>query len=128
MIIGCGIDLIETKRIMKIIDKWGKRFTYKAFSPLERQYCERKKNGYQSFAGKFAAKEALLKALGIGLRKVSWRDIEVANNKLGQPNFKISGNLKNIIFQKDVNKIFITISHTKDYAIAEVILENLLDK
>lgn len=129
MIIGCGIDLVKIERIEKIIKKWGDNFTSRVFTLLEREYCEKKKgNKYQSYAGRFAAKEALLKSLGLGLKGVNWKEIEIENNELGQSIIETSGKLKKIASEKGVSKYFITISHTKDYAIAQVILEGLFDK
>ena len=129
LIVGCGIDLVKIERIEKIIKKWGDNFIFRIFTPLESEYCEIKKgNKFQSYAGKFAAKEALLKALGLGLRGVNWKDIEVLNNKLGQPVIKLTGKLKEITFEKDIDRYFLTISHTKEYAIAQVILESRFDK
>ncbi len=129
LIVGCGIDLVKIERIEKIIRRWGDNFIFRIFTPLEREYCEKKKgNKYQSYAGKFAAKEALLKALGLGLGGVNWKEIEIINNELGQPIIDTSGKLKNIVLTKGVSKYFITISHTKEYALAEVVLESLFDK
>jgi len=129
LIIGCGIDLVKIERIEKIIKRWGNNFTSRIFTPLEGEYCEKKKvNKFQSYAGRFAAKEALLKALGLGLRGANWKEIEIKNNELGQPIIDTSGKLKNIALAKGVSKYFITISHTKEYAIVEVILEGTLDK
>jgi len=123
LIIGCGIDLVSIKRIENIVRRWGDNFICRIFTPLEQEYCEKKGNKYQSYAGKFAAKEALLKALGLGLRGVNWKEIEVINDNLGQPIIKTSGRLKGITSNKKVDKYFLTISHTKEYALAEVILE-----
>jgi len=129
LIVGCGIDLVKIERIEKIIKKWGDNFIFRIFTPLEREYCEIKKgNKFQSYAGKFAAKEALLKALGLGLREVNWKEIEIKNNELGQPIIDTSGKLKNIASVKGISKYFISISHTKNYAVAQVILEGLFDK
>ncbi|PKP55278.1 holo-[acyl-carrier-protein] synthase [Candidatus Atribacteria bacterium HGW-Atribacteria-1] len=128
MIIGCGIDLVKIERIEKIIKKWGDNFTSRIFTLLEQEYCEGKGNKYQSYAGKFAAKEALLKALGLGLREANWKEIEIKNDELGQPIIDTSGKLNNIASVKGVSKYFISISHTKEYAIAQVILEGTLDK
>jgi holo-[acyl-carrier protein] synthase len=129
LIVGCGIDLVKIERIEIIIKKWGDNFTSRVFTLLEREYCEKKKgNKYQSYAGRFAAKEALLKALGLGLRGANWKEIEIKNDELGQPIINASGKLKNIASAKGVSKYFITISHTKEYAIAQVILESLHDK
>jgi holo-[acyl-carrier protein] synthase len=129
LIIGCGIDLVKIERIEKIIKKWGNNFILRIFTSSEKEYCEKKKgNKYQSYAGKFAAKEALLKALGLGLREANWKEIEIKNDKLGQPIINTSGKLKNISSIKGVRKYFISISHTKEYAIAQVVLEGTLDK
>ena len=129
LIVGCGIDLVKIERIEKIIKRWGNNFTSRIFTSLEREYCEKKKgNKFQSYAGKFAAKEALLKALGLGLREANWKEIEIKNDELGQPIIDTSGKLKNIALTKGVSKYFITISHTKEYAVAQVILEGLFDK
>ncbi len=129
LIIGCGIDLVKIERIEKVIKRWGNNFSCRIFTPLERDYCEKKKdNKYQSYAGKFAAKEALLKALGLGLRGANWKEIEIKNDELGQPIIDTSGKLKNIASTRGVNKYFVTISHTKEYATAQVILEGTLDK
>jgi holo-[acyl-carrier protein] synthase len=125
LIIGCGIDLVKIKKMEKIIKRWGESFTKKIFTSQERAYCENRNNKYQSYAARFAAKEAFLKALGLGMRGVSWKEIEVENNQLGQPTITTSGKLKPIISRDKVDKIYLTISHTKDYAIAEVILETL---
>ncbi|NCO23820.1 MAG: holo-[acyl-carrier-protein] synthase [Candidatus Infernicultor aquiphilus] len=129
LIIGCGIDLVKIERIEKIIKRWGDNLTSRMFTLLEREYCKkRKSNKYQSYAGKFAAKEALLKALGLGLGGVNWTEIEISNNELGQPIIKTSGKLNIIVSKKGVSKYFLTISHTKDYAVAEVILESSAQK
>jgi len=129
LIIGCGIDLVKIERIEKIIKRWGDNLTSRMFTLLEREYCKkRKSNKYQSYAGKFAAKEALLKALGLGLIGVNWTEIEISNNELGQPIIKTSGKLNIIVSKKGVSKYFLTISHTKDYAVAEVILESYSHK
>lgn len=125
LIVGCGIDLVKIERIEKIIIKCGDNFTSRVFTLLEREYCEKKKgNKYQSYAGRFAAKEALLKSLGLGLRGANWKEIEIKNDEPGQPIINISGKLKNIASLKGVSKYFISISHTKEYALAEVILES----
>jgi len=129
LIIGCGIDLVKIERIENIIKRWGNNFASRIFTPLERDYCEKKKDTkFQSYAGRFAAKEALLKALGLGLRGANWKEIEVINNGFGQPIINTSGKLKNISSAKGVSKYFLSISHTKEYAIAQVILESLHGK
>jgi holo-[acyl-carrier protein] synthase len=123
MIKGTGIDIVEIKRIKKIIDKWGMKFSCRVFTHNEREYCEKKKYCYHSYAARFAAKESLLKALGIGLRGVSWKEIEITIDLFGKPEVKVYGKLKNILYQQKINNVFLTLSHSSKYAIAQVILE-----
>ena len=123
MIKGTGIDIVEIKRIKEIIDKWGMKFSRRVFTYNEREYCRKKKYCYCSYAARFAAKEALLKALGTGLRDVSWKEIEITLDHFGKPEVKVYGKLKNILIKQKINKIFLTLSHSSKYAIAQVILE-----
>ena len=123
MIKGIGIDIVEIKRIKKIIEKWGMKFSHRVFTCNEREYCEKKKFSHQSYAARFAAKEAFLKALGIGLRGVSWKEIEITTDSFGKPEIKAQGKLKNILKKQKVNQIFLTLSHSRKYAVAQVILE-----
>jgi len=123
LIIGCGIDLVEINRIERIIKKWEDKFILRLFTLREKIYCESKNNRYQSYAGKFAAKEALLKALGLGLRGIKWKEMEILNDLAGRPVIRTRGKLKTIISQKNISNCLVSISHTQDYVIAEVILE-----
>lgn len=123
MIVGTGIDIVKNIRIEKLINKYGERFLKKIYKDNEIKYCQNKKNSAVSFAARFAAKEAVLKALGTGLRNNSWQEIEVVNNKLGKPEVKLSG--KTALRAEDLNveSIFLSISHEKEYSIAQIILE-----
>lgn len=123
MIIGTGIDLIKNQRIKKLINKYDNHFLNKIYTEEEIKYCQSKKKAFVSFAARFAAKEALLKALGTGLRNNSWHDIEVINNKLGKPKIKLSGKTKKQAGALKVKSIFLSISHEKEYSVAQIILE-----
>ena len=124
MIYGNGIDIIDINRIRKVIDKYGNRFKKRCFSSSEIKRSEKRKNSVESYAKRYAAKEACAKALGTGLaRGVFWKDIEVKNNQFGKPFIKLHGNSKEIF--KNMNKtsntkVEVSLSHEKKYAIANV--------
>src|SRR3984893_12340595 len=92
MLLGLGTDLIETRRVQQSIDRFGDRFLERIFSPWEIAYCQRKKNAAESFAARFAAKEAGAKALGTGIsRGVSWKEFEVRRETSGRPTLHLRG-------------------------------------
>lgn len=121
MKITCGTDIIEISRIKESIEKTGKAFLERVFTENEIKYCEsKKKQKYQHYAARFAAKEAAFKALSWKVDdkySVCWRDFEVENTEQGRPTLKIVG-----IDLKDIEDIDISISHCKEYAIANVIV------
>ncbi|RCW53982.1 MULTISPECIES: holo-ACP synthase [Halanaerobium] len=123
MILGTGIDIVKNKRIKSLIEKYEDRFLKKIYTEAEIEYCQQKINSAASFAARFAAKEAVLKALGTGMRKNSWQDIEVLNDELGKPEVKLSGSTKFRAKELNVSSIFISISHEKDFSVAQVIME-----
>ncbi len=114
-----GNDIIETERIKRLYEKYADNFKNKVYTSKEIEYCESKKsNKFQSYAGRFAAKEAVFKAISQGFSnkyQINWKDIEILNDDSGRPYV----NLNNINF---VECIDISISHIKDYAIATVIV------
>ena len=124
MIYGNGIDIIDIDRIRKVIDKYGNRFIKRCFSISEIERSKKRKNSVESYAKRYAAKEACAKALGTGLaRGVFWKDIEVKNNQFGKPFIKLHGKAKEIF--KNMNKtsktqIEVSLSDEKKYAIANV--------
>ena len=125
MKVTCGTDIIEINRIKESIEKLGKAFLDRVFTKSEIKYCEsKKKQKYQHYAARFAAKEAAFKALSWKLNdkySVSWKDFELVNNKQGRPELNIIG-----INLDDVENIDVSISHCKEYAIANVtVLEEI---
>ncbi len=124
MIYGNGIDIIDINRIRRIINKYGNKFTKRCFSISEIEKSEKRLNSVESYAKRYAAKEACAKALGTGLaRGVFWKDIEVANNQYGKPFIILHGKAKTIF--KNMNKnsntqIEVSLSDEKKYAIANV--------
>ncbi len=123
MIIGTGIDIVQNKRIEKLINKYGQHFLEKVYTKMEIEYCQTKKNYVPSFAARFAAKEAILKALGTGMRNNNWQEIEIANNELGKPEVLLFNKTLKRAEELKVTSIFISISHEKDYSIAQIIME-----
>ena len=124
MIYGNGIDIIEIYRIRRVINQYGNRFKKRCFSASEIERSEKRLNSVESYAKRYAAKEACAKALGTGLaRGVFWKDIEVVNNKYGKPFIKLHGKAKKIF--ESINKtsstqIEISLSDERKYAIANV--------
>ena len=126
MILGIGIDIIEIKRIKKVIDKYGYRFKNKCFHKNEILRSENRLNSVESYAKRYAAKEACAKALGTGLaRGVHWKDIEIFNNKFGKPHIKLHNKAKKYLADLDYKKYNIEVSLTdeKELAIANVIIQ-----
>lgn len=123
MIKGTGADIIAIDRIKKAITK-DQFFTKKIFSQEEAEYCNSKLKGEIHFAGRFAAKEAFFKALGTGYRDgMKWTEINVINDELGKPEIRISGKTLEVFKEKGMSVINLSISHTKEFAVAFVIIE-----
>ena len=121
-IMGIGTDLCDIKRIASVINQHGERFLKKVFTENEIAYCLPKHSSAECFAARFAAKEAFLKALGTGLRDgLNWKDMEVLNDQLGKPVLKTYNKCAHQIEGK---KVFLSISHSNDLAIAFVIIED----
>ena len=114
MIFGIGIDIIEIDRIAESVNKFNDRFLNKIYTKTELEYCLPKKNKFQHLAARFAAKEAIAKALATGWSEgFRWKDIEIFNEKSGMPNVRLSGNLKD--FLGDEKSLKISMSHSTNY-------------
>jgi holo-[acyl-carrier protein] synthase len=121
MVFGIGIDIIEIDRIKNSIDRLGDSFLNKVFTKNEIAYCKSKANIYQHFAVRFAAKEAVAKALSTGWNKeFSWKDVEIVNQLNGMPEVHLKGNLKNLL--EDEFELKISMSHSRDYAVCNAII------
>ncbi len=126
MIISIGIDIVEVYRIRETISRTP-RFAERVYTERERVYCQAKgAAAAQSYAARFAAKEAFLKALKTGWRgKITWQDIEICSDADGVPRLKIEGEAKTILKNLGANQIHLSLSHTTEHAVAQVILEKL---
>ena len=125
MIVGSGIDLIEIGRIQHSMDRYGSRFLDRVFTGAEQAYCLRKRKSAESFAARFAAKEAGAKALGTGIRNgVSWLEIEVVRELSGRPTIRFHGRDAQVAARLGGARAALSITHTADLAMASVVLEN----
>jgi holo-[acyl-carrier protein] synthase len=125
MIVGMGVDVSEVGRIRAVIEAQAERFLNRVYTEREIAYCEQFKNKFERYAGRFAAKEAAMKALGTGWsRGVRWKDVEVVREPGGRPTISLKGEAKKIAERLGVKNISISISHTAQQAIAQVIFEN----
>ena len=123
MIVGIGTDLVEVKRVEKLL-KDKERFRDHMFTDGEITACDGNFRAAEKYAARFAAKEAAVKALGTGLRGgIEWRDIELLNDELGKPSLHFHGKAKKLADSLGVTGSFVSISHLKDYATAVVVLE-----
>lgn len=121
MILGTGIDIIEIERIKKAVMK--ENFVKRVFTELEQIYCHsRGAQAAASYAARFAAKEAVMKALGTGLAGGNWLDIEVCNDEAGKPQLALSGSFGRLAAQQGVTAIHLSLTHAREYAAAQVIL------
>ena len=125
MIVGMGVDITEVGRVQGVIERQGKRFVQRVFTEKEIAYCEGSKNKYERYAGRFAAKEAAMKALGTGWRAgVRWQDLEVVRHPSGRPTLELKGEARKIADQMGVKNIVMSITHTAEQAMAQVIFES----
>jgi len=125
VILGSGVDLCEVARIAAAIERYGRRFLERVFTAREIAYADGKANRFERYAARFAAKEAAMKALGTGWHGVAWRDFEVANLPSGRPTLNFHGKAAEIAAKLGVERVSLSITHTKEQALAMVILENI---
>ncbi len=125
MIVGLGVDITEVDRMEAAIARRGRPFLERLFTPAEIDYCQKHRHSAERFAGRFAAKEAAMKALGTGwARGVRWIDIEVVRELSGKPTLKLAGAAKTIASALGVKHIAVTITHDGNTALAQVIFES----
>ena len=121
-IIAHGIDLVDFPRITSMIERHGKRFLDRIFTGREQSDADSVKNRIEKLAGRFAAKEAVLKLMGTGWRgKIAWTDIEITNNSMGQPTVELRGEVKKIAREAQIEQVTLSITHTADFAIASAV-------
>lgn len=125
MIVGLGTDLVEVARIAAAAERRGPALLARLFTAGEIGYCETRHYRFESFAARFAAKEAFLKALGTGARDgISWQDIEVVRDARGRPELRLTGRAHELAAERGVTNAFVSLSHTRTLATAVVVLES----
>jgi holo-[acyl-carrier protein] synthase len=125
VIVGLGLDIAEIDRIEAAITRHGAPFLERVYTAREVAYCESHKAKFERYAARFAAKEAAMKALGTGWRHgVRWRDIEVVREPSGKPTLRLEGATRQIADQLGVKNIALTLTHSGNFALAEVIFES----
>jgi holo-[acyl-carrier protein] synthase len=125
MILGTGIDIVEIDRVARSIERFGDRFLQRIFTEGEIAYCSRKKNAAESYAARFAAKEAGAKALGTGIQHgVSWQELEVRREPGGRPTLHLSGRAGQIAARMGVGHVSLSLTHSTNLAMASVHLED----
>src|SRR5262245_7489809 len=118
-IVGIGTDIVECLRIAKMIERHGELFVGRVYTPAEIEYCSSRKAVTQHYAGRWAAKEAVLKALGTGwARGISWRDVEIRNHPNGRPTIALAGGAREICERRGIAELLISISHCRSHATA----------
>jgi holo-[acyl-carrier protein] synthase len=129
MILGTGIDIVNIERIEKLIGRWEDLFLARVFTPAEITRCRQRSRSAECFAIRFAAKEAFLKAIGLGLRNgIRWTDIEVQNDSMGRPFFSFRRKAREVFETLGIRQAFLTLSHDPPYAVAQVLLEGKKDE
>ena len=126
MIVGTGVDLAEVARLREAIERHGARFIDRVFTHSEIAYVERKANRFERYAARFAAKEAGMKAIGTGWRRgVRWHDFEVGNLPTGRPTLNFHGVAGDFVRKLLVDRVHLSLTHTREHGMAFVILESL---
>lgn len=125
MVVGLGVDISEVPRIRAAAERYGERFLHRVFTEAEIAYCRSKANQYERFAARFAAKEAAMKAIGTGLRGgITWHDFEVVREPSGRPTLAFHGVAAKAAERLKVRRSSLSITHTEQIAMAQVILED----
>ena len=125
MIIGIGVDIVDLNRIQGMLDRHGNKFLAKTFTEGEIAYCQSHKKMAQHFAGRFAAKEAVFKALGTGWRAgMGWREIEVVVDSYGRPRLRLTGKVASKARELNISEMLVSISHCDCHAVACVIAQS----
>ena len=121
-VVGLGTDIVECLRIAQMIEQHGELFIQRVYTPHEIDYCSSRKAATQHFAGRWAAKEAVMKAVGTGwARGIKWQDVEVRNQASGGPIVRLAGGVREACERQSVGEILISISHCRSHATATAI-------
>ncbi|QEH37971.1 Holo-[acyl-carrier-protein] synthase [Aquisphaera giovannonii] len=121
-ILGIGTDIVECPRIGKMIEQYGELFLRRVYTEREVRFCQSRKHAIEHFAGRWAAKEAILKALGAAsIRGLSWTDVEIRTGNDGQPQVRVRGAAREVAIERGIGDILVSLSHCRTYATAHAI-------
>jgi holo-[acyl-carrier protein] synthase len=123
-VLGTGIDLVENDRMRETLDRWGERFKDRVFHPGEQVYCNSKADPTSHYAARFAVKEAVTKAIGTGIGPhIGWLDMEVMRNETtGAPSVRFGPAVAQMVAERRIREVLISLSHTRNYAVAHALL------
>lgn len=122
-VVGVGIDLVENSRMREAIQRWGNSLLRRLFTADEISYCEKQAAPWRHYAGRFAVKEAVAKALGTGIgRSIRWRDIEVKRTESGAPRIQLHGTAGSYAARHGITEILVSLSHSHHYALAQAVV------
>jgi len=124
MIYGIGVDIVNIRRMRRVVDRWGPRFLQRVFTEQEIHSCFQSSKSESSLALRFAAKEAFSKAIGLGMMKgIRWHDIEIVHNRMGRPDLNLTGKALSFCHTEGIMSWYVSLSDDGDYGIAVVVLE-----
>lgn len=124
MICGIGVDIVDVAALAECINESGAEYVKRVFTPVEIEYCDQVADSMESYAARFAAKEAAMKALATGWDQgVDWHDFEIVNEPSGQPTMLVHGKAEELLKERSVTSIWVSLSHVPGYAIAQVVIE-----
>ena len=123
MIIGIGIDLVVNERFAGVLERRGERIKKRLFTPVEKEYCDAKKFPSPHYAARFAAKEAVMKALGTGMKGVLWKEIEIRNDPAGKPEVTLSGKAAERFEKLSGKRILVSLTHSEHTSGAVAVIE-----
>jgi holo-[acyl-carrier protein] synthase len=121
IVLGCGVDMVEVERVERAVARWGDAFIQRIYTPREIERSRAALASAPRLAARFAAKEAVMKALGVGWRALAWREIEISNDPQGQPRVQLHGAARRIADERGVTTVIISLSHTHQHAVANAI-------
>lgn len=117
-LVGVGTDIIEIDRVKQAVERGGRRFLERVFTPVEQEFCDARRDRFACYAARFAAKEAVLKAVGSGLAGCRWVDVEIGREKGGRPKVCLRGMAAEITKKSGIAEVLVSLSHNREHAVA----------
>jgi holo-[acyl-carrier protein] synthase len=121
MVVGIGVDIVEVDRIERALARWGEAFARRIYTDAELARANAGVGRVARLAARFAAKEAVMKALGVGWRALAWREIEITNDEAGRPTVRLHGAARRIAAERGIGSVLVALSHTHEHAVANAV-------